>query len=157
VGLTITYSNNGANATLVGDINEYSVAKLGEVESQIADECTFHLAGISSITSSGVLPWMKFMKSLASNHKITFAECSPTFVDQMNMIPSFHHKANIVSVYRHYSCDGCGIKDQLLMKKGEHFDKTGSLNKSVPCPKCGGRLHYPDFDEDYFIFALSDH
>lgn len=118
------------------------IAKLG-------DTLTFNFRGIESINSLGVRAWVNFVKSIA-DRELSFEECPPIIVRQMNMIPSFVSSAKVTSVYVPYICDDCDTETLVLVQQ----DSFGAVEESKTCEHCKkGEMEFDGTPEQYFAFT----
>jgi hypothetical protein len=105
--------------------------------------------GILRINSAGVRNWMIYFRKLSNQErKVTFLECSPAFVMQMNLFPDFLCYNPVSSLYAPFFCSKCG-KDtlQIIMKDdvGPNF-----VPEPIKCQHCSSQADFDDDPETYF-------
>lgn len=134
-----------------GDINEDAELALAGLVHQIAKDSIFNLKDVSSINSCGVRAWINFLREVEKTKKITFDECPPEIVSQINMIPNFKGQAEILSVYAGYICDNCDYQHLELFRKGVNLPTDPSQSISdVHCPKCNSVMEMEELEEEFF-------
>ncbi|MFK7872117.1 MAG: hypothetical protein AB8C84_02955 [Oligoflexales bacterium] len=137
---------------LSGDINEDSEMALGQLKEQLpAKSCTFNFKSVSSINSCGVRAWINFLREAESGRSVTFEECTPEVVSQINMIPNFKGQAKIHSVYAGYFCDSCENHSLQLFQDGTNLPKDMNIDlPDVPCSNCGEVMEMEELEEEFF-------
>ena len=116
--------------------------------SKLGDSLTFNFKNVESINSLGVRAWVNFIK-LMKDKEISFEECPPIIVRQMNMIPSFTGNAKVHSVYVPYVCDNCDSESLVLVKN----DQFSTVSETARCENCKeGEMEFDGTPEQYFAF-----
>ncbi|MBI4404911.1 MAG: hypothetical protein HY537_12155 [Deltaproteobacteria bacterium] len=109
----------------------------------------FNFKGVGTINSCGVRSWVNFIKEL-SNLEVTYEDCPPVIVRQLNMIPSFRGHAQVVSVYIPYICASCDTEKMVLVP----HDQWGSVNPVIMCDNCAKEeMEFDGDPEQYFAFS----
>lgn len=113
----------------------------------------FNFKEVTAINSIGIRTWVNFVKELGTSG-ISYEECPPLIVRQMNMVPSFVGGAQVASVYAPYVCEECD-KEKLVAVTA---DKFGGGNPQIPesfkCEFCGkGDMELDGHPQQYFAFA----
>ncbi len=146
----ISESSNKYHIKLIGIIDEN--ADLSSLVSCKNKPIVFNFKEVSSVNSCGIRTWVNFMKEL-NNSSIEFVDCPPTIVRQMNMVPSFLGKANVISVYVPYVCDACEHEHQELTQIKDY--KSGTpVAESLKCPNCSSEEMEIDGNvKQYFAFV----
>lgn len=115
----------------------------------IAAPIVFNFKGLTGISSIGIRSWVNFLKELGGK-EIYYEECSPLIVRQMNMVPSFHGNAKVLSVFVPYVCEKCESEKLVLVSE----DQFGSVTESFPCEACKeGEMELDGHPQQYFAFA----
>jgi anti-anti-sigma regulatory factor len=109
----------------------------------------FNFKNVTSINSLGVRTWVNLMKLLAGK-SVTFEECPPVIVRQMNMIPSFKGTAKVQSVLVPYVCDECEAEAVSLVTQ-ENFSQVAEAYSCENCKK--GELEFDGNPKQYFAFT----
>lgn len=136
---------------IIGDINEDAEISLRRVAATLATKVVFNLRGITSVNSCGVRTWINFMREVEANRDITFEECTPEIVSQINMIPNFKGSAHIKSVYAGYACDGCDNQQWRLFEEGRNLpDSPDAEIGELDCPKCGKPMEMDELEDEFF-------
>ena len=80
-------TNKGSNKTVIlrGIIDED--ADFSQIQ-KLTGPLVFNFKELTAINSCGIRTWVNFLKEMAKV-KISFEECPPLVVRQMNMVPSF--------------------------------------------------------------------
>lgn len=110
----------------------------------------FNLAGLERFNSFGVRKWMDAMRALAESSSMTFVECSPTVIDQLNMINGFLASGRVVSFYGDMICDHCDAEATALFRASECRD----LDRLPPvkCDDCGRMMELEAGEDQYLLF-----
>jgi hypothetical protein len=109
--------------------------------------------GVTSINSCGIRTWVNVIKDL-SNLEITYEECPPLIVRQMNMVPSFLGHAKVTSAFVPYVCDDCDAETMTLVSADQFTAGNVSVPESMPCKACGkGEMEIDGNPKQYFAFA----
>ena len=110
---------------------------------------------IDRINSGGVRTWIRCFKELHSRGvQVIYEECPPQIVEQINMISNFIAGGTIESIYLPYSCQDC--KAPLMQLAPVARLKISRELPVLSCPKCGGKVNFDEFPEDYFVFLDRD-
>jgi len=138
--------------SLVGIINEDAPFVFQKLEEELAEasHVAFLFSQVRSINSLGVRAWVSFLRGLEERVSVSFRECTPDVIMQINMIPNFQGKAQIESFYVNYFCDVCGYKVQKLMSGGSLPVPPACPQKHTPQPE--GGLQTEELEEEYFAF-----
>jgi hypothetical protein len=124
------------------DVTFDALAKLGS-------PLSFNFKGVTSINSCGVRTWVNFVKSIPEV-EVTYEECPPLIVRQMNMVPSFVGHGKVKSVYVPYVCDACESESLALV----HENEFASVAETMPCENCKkGEMEFDGRPEQYFAFS----
>lgn len=109
--------------------------------------------GVTSINSCGIRTWVNVIKEL-SGVEITYEECPPLIVRQMNMVPSFLGHAKVVSAYVPYVCDDCDAETTTLANADQFSSGNVTVPESMTCTSCGkGEMEIDGNPKQYFAFA----
>ena len=137
---------------LSGGIDED--ARLDRLAGELAGQraVRLDLADVVRINSCGVREWVRFMRSIPRETKLTLESCSPIVVSQVNMISNFAGHAHIVSVKAPFACTACGYEEDVVIAvKGQ----PPQFPKRV-CPKCAKpQLMFDDVESSYFAFMAA--
>ncbi len=135
-----------------GEITEESTSELQKLADELksAKDIMFNLAKITKINSLGVRSWVQFVRAVGPEHKMTFEDCAPVIVLQINMIPSFRASATIDSVVCQYSCSSCRAMTTITVDCKKHDIDT--LPVAPACSKCGSETELDEDEEEYFGF-----
>jgi len=140
------------NATVVfikGFIDED--AQFGEI-GQIEGAFIFNFKDLTGINSCGIRNWVNFMKEL-KDREVSYEECPPALVRQMNMVPSVVGNAKVLSVYVPYVCDACDHEAEILVKAEKFSGATVNVEDVVECDSCKKKEMVIDGHPDqYFTF-----
>ena len=122
-----------------------------EVKEQTGPLC-FNFKEVLSINSTAIRNWVNFINEL-KHLKISYEECPPLIVRQMNMVPSFKGHANIRSVQLPYACEKCDF-ESLINYEGEGLKSpVSNLPSGMVCENCKkGKLEFDESIEEYFAF-----
>ncbi|MFZ9595853.1 MAG: hypothetical protein ACO3A2_07215 [Bdellovibrionia bacterium] len=109
---------------------------------------------VSRINSDGVRSWIKyFQKCQSTKTRLRFFECSPSVVDQMNLISNFISHGTVESLFVPFVCKKCHAEFLALFQSNE-IQKSGSKIPKMKCKKCSGEAEFDDVPEKYFSFLF---
>lgn len=145
-------SDTVTNVDFAGEISEDSTTELHKVAEELkaAKNIVFNLANITKINSLGVRSWVQFIRSIGPDHNLSFSECAPVTVLQINMIPSFRGHATIKSVLCQYSCSSCRTITTTTVECSRY--DIDNLPTPPACSKCGSETELDEDEEEYFGF-----
>lgn len=120
---------------LTGDIDENAVFQ--DIELGASKAVTIDLGGIEMINSGGSREWIKWTHSISRTIPVKFLNCSPVFMDYVNMIEGFiPAHGSIETFHLPYYCENC----DLITNKTYESNKIKTVAKdvalSLECPKC---------------------
>lgn len=118
--------------------------------SSIPGDVVFDLSGVRQISSMGVKKWVYFLERLGNQRRVTFAKCSPPFVQQASMIGNFLGQGKVRSVLVPYSCPDCGAERESEVELGD--GGSADLEDILPCEGCGGEMELDVIPEAYLSF-----
>lgn len=141
--------------SIVGPINEESEIHFAKLSENLGKNVVINFKQVSYINSLGVRSWINFMRDLG-NRKITFQECTPEIVNQINMIPNFKGNADIESVYGTFFCDDCGKSQEELFESGKTLPTSEDFKlPTVNCKNCGAKdIEFEEVEEAFFAFSI---
>ena len=114
---------------------------------------TFNFKGVTSINSCGVRNWVNFIKAI-EGREISYEECPPLIVRQMNMVPSFTGQAQVRSVFVNYVCDKCEKEKWVLISSDEFKTGAKNIKETLPCDCNGkGEMEFDGHPKQYFAFS----
>ena len=146
----ITESGTGNHVNLIGIIDEDT--DFSALLKLKTSPVVFNFKNITSINSCGIRTWVNFVKEFPEGN-VTFIECPPLVVRQMNMVPSFMGKAKVESVFVPYVCDSCEHEQNKLVLVSE-YKKGISIPETIQCEKCQSEEMEMDGNvKQYFSFA----
>ena len=119
-----------------------------------ARDLIFNLKEVKRISSFGVREWVKALKDLGSRtDHISFVECSPAIVSQLNMVANFAANVSVVSVQIPYYCAACGWDKESTLNITGSFEKVVGSIPSVQCQRCKASMAMDDEVENYLAFV----
>lgn len=123
-----------------------AIAKLG-------GPLVFNFKSLTAINSCGVRNWVNFLRDMQKT-EITFEECPPLIVRQMNMVPSFVGHAKVSSVYVPYVCDNCDTEKLVLVENAKFTGGNAQIEEVIPCEACKkGEMELDGHPQQYFAFS----
>lgn len=124
-----------------------------EAISKLGGPLIFNFKGLTAINSCGVRNWVNFLKEIQKT-EITFEECPPLIVRQMNMVPSFVGHAKVSSVYVPYVCDNCDTEKLVLVDHSKFVGRDPEIAEAIPCESCKkGEMELDGHPQQYFAFS----
>jgi hypothetical protein len=136
---------------LKGSVDEDAV--LGGVQFDNAKTVIMDLEKITAINSCGIREWIKWLKSMPAEVKLTYRQCPKVIVDQINMVAGFlPPNGSVESFFVPYFNEESGAEKMILFRNGEEF-KEGNLNPPAEVKDEKGQLMEMDVIEaKYFKF-----
>ena len=107
------------------------------------------LAGVPRINSCGVREWVNFVRELPEGLNFELENCSPSIINQVNMISNFVGTAKILSVQAPFVCPECTFEArfELQVQQGLAPDLP-----TMSCPQCSSMMEFDDLEDSYFFF-----
>lgn len=137
----------------IGEIDEN--ADFAELRHRLEGPVVFHLGSIRRINSCGVREWVNFVRDLPGVTELTFTNCSPAIVTQLNMIYNFRGNARVRSFYAPYVCENCNLEVDKLLEVEELFPE-GRIDRlpEFVCERCQDPMEFDDLPERYLSFLM---
>jgi len=110
------------------------------------------MKGVRRINSFGVRAWIDAIRKIPQATKLTFVECPPPVVDQINMVQGFLGHGKLISFYSPMICEECDEQQDELF----YVDKCRELGGKLPpvkCKRCGNAMEVDDLEEQYLLFV----
>jgi len=118
---------------------------------EIVGDLEISMKGVRRINSFGVRAWIDAIRKIPAEAKLTFVECPPPVVDQINMVQGFLGNGQLISFYSPMICEECDEQlDELF-----YVDKCRELGRKLPvvgCKRCGNPMEVDDLEEQYLLF-----
>jgi anti-anti-sigma regulatory factor len=119
---------------------------IGEVKGNL----NVHCKGITRINSVGVKTWINYFQKLKmAGVRVRFFECSPSIVEQLNMISNFSGGGEVVSILLPYSCIKC-VKEFVIPFETKKIDLDAL--PAAKCERSDCAIVFDDVPEEYFYF-----
>ncbi len=115
-----------------------------------------NLKALTRLSSFGVREWVRGIELLgAQADRISFVECSPAVVAQLNMVANFAGRAQVVSVQVPYFCEKCSWDTEVTRELDR--DLRTELDKLPPvvCKRCKNNMSFDDDPASFFSFQSS--
>lgn len=134
----------------------------GEVLGRLRDEidpfkrCSFNFRDIQYINSLGLRAWLSFLKHIQKERDITFEECAPIVVNQINFIEDFRGIGKIVSFYGFFSCTKCDHESSYLFDTTKGYKKIIEEVSQISCEKCKSGMELEEDEDAYFRFLTEN-
>ncbi len=110
------------------------------------------LKGVRRINSFGVRSWIDAIRKIPQDTRLSFIECPPPVVDQMNMVQGFLGHGKLVSFFAPMTCEECDEQLDELFQVDKCRELGGKV-PPVPCPRCGRAMEVDDLEEQYLLFV----
>jgi len=120
--------------------------------SEVRGEVEISLKGVRRINSFGVRAWIDVIRQIPAETKLTFVECPPPVVDQINMVQGFLGHGKLISFYSPMICEDCDEQEDALFTVAACRDLGGKL-PPVKCKRCGNAMEVDDLEEQYLLFV----
>jgi hypothetical protein len=154
VEYSIVQQDDGKIISLVGLINEDSELSFKNLLLELKDvkKVGFNFSKVKSINSLGVRAWVSFLRSIEEGRILSFYECTPDIIMQINMIPSFLGKATVMSFYVNYICETCHKEEKKIIETARLEQK--SIPKAPKCDKENCDMQTEELEDEYFVFLM---
>jgi hypothetical protein len=123
------------------------------VKKSVGGPLVVNFKGVTSINSCGIRTWVNVMKDLAAS-PVTYEDCTPLIVRQMNMVPSFLGHAKVASAFVPYVCENCEAETMVPVKAESFSNGNFTVAESMKCTSCNsGEMEMDGNPKQYFAFA----
>lgn len=152
--ITVTREQkNGLTSIRISGIIDEQVdlqAKIGALPARVNIICR----DIAALNSSGVRAWMVFFgRAAKARIHLTYSDCPPSIVEQLNSIKNFGCGGKVISVSIPFTCSQCRNEARGTVKT-EDLKSVAYQLPPVKCPKCGAPASFEDTAERYFGFLI---
>jgi hypothetical protein len=135
-----------------GALDENLAGILAQWQQTIGKRCVIRLRDVDWVNSSGVRSWAHFMRTFVEGRDLSFDECSPAIMRQVNLVPSFLPAHSIRSFVVPYDCTSCQTKEDVLVAMPE-ARRMGAAALTPPlCAKCGSAMECEESLDEYLSF-----
>lgn len=114
------------------------------------------LADVKRINSCGVRDWVNWLADLeASGKRVILVKCSPTIVNQLNLVNNFVGHALVKSFFAPYYCARCDVEQLELVQVDDFVGQTRPTPPRVVgrnCQQTQCEMAFDDIEEAYFSF-----
>ncbi len=114
------------------------------------------LADVRRINSCGVRDWVNWLTDLdRAGKQVLLVRCSPTIVNQLNLVNNFVGRAMVKSFFAPYYCAACD-REQLELIQVQDF--AGKGRPAAPpvrgrgCTQTPCQMAFDDIEDAYFAF-----
>lgn len=156
----LTYTMLQKNQTTVvnfaGPADENAAKVLSELLARLPQTpICLNMGGIEYFNSLGVRAWLNFVKLMGDGRPFSYSQCTPDFINQINMIPALTKGAEILSFSSEFACPRCGHQQTIEFNgKNDKSTLLGEFSQQT-CDKCGDTL-LPEEDPET-VLAFKDH
>lgn len=129
--------------------------ELAALVQQLKTETVFiDLSEIERINSCGVRDWVNWLGSLEKmgTQKMVFIKCSPSIVNQINLVSNFTGPGMVQSFYAPYFCANCDREKVLLVETRDMAGKPPYKAPTCRCDECDGPMEFDEMEESFFAF-----
>jgi len=145
--LTVTVESCGDRIVIhfAGRIDHASAEKFTGAFEKLRGTVCLNLRKVTYISSYGVGLLIRKLSAISSEHKVEFAECSETMVDQFQML-QFSRYGKITSFQARHVCARCNRMELVLLTQRDlqiDREKSAVRSPAFPCV-CGGQLAVDD-------------
>jgi anti-anti-sigma regulatory factor len=144
---TVSTEHGRSKVVVSGIIDEQ--ANLAALMRAEANQVEIDLGGVKRINSYGVRLWMNAMRELqVPGVRVTFVNCPPHVIDQVNMVHGFLGNAHVGSFVAPRVCDDCDEHADQQVDMGALREAKGVLPE-MACPRCTRPMELDDVDHKY--------
>ena len=131
------------------DASGVEVNKLNQL---VSGDCIFNLKKVEYVNSIGMKEWIGFMEDFSSGRKIIFEECSPSIINQINIIPEFTNYAKVTSFYSVFVCEECQFQMDHLFETSLGYTQIMEQSEKMVCRTCGNTMELDEYPKSYYSF-----
>jgi len=143
--------------SIAGSLDENSEVILNNALSEMRTSCVIDFSKTNNVNSCGVRAWIQFLQKAEEKAKISYTNCVPDIVIQMNMIPAFKGEAKIISLQAPFFCESCGTTKNITQKtENTSLQKLMADAETVSCESCKSNMEFEEVIEDYYAFLEED-
>ena len=136
------------------DANGVDISKLTE---KVDGDCIFNLKKVEYVNSIGMKEWIGFMETFSKGRTITFEECSPSIINQINIIPEFSNYAKVNSFFAVFVCEECQLHTDHLFDTKLGYKKIMEESEKMVCKSCGHPMELDEYPKSYYSFLENNH
>lgn len=141
---------DGQELVLKGVINEE--ATLDFMSTLPAGKVVVNTKDVDRINSCGVREWIQSLKNVPDGCELIYEECSPAFLDQINMISNFTGNGKVKSFYVPYICEACDTKADTLVDLDKCLNDDELELPEITCSECNEAMELGDDPDQLFGF-----
>ena len=151
------HADGSMELAVIGSLDESSEVFLNNALSELKSSCVVDFSQTNNVNSCGVRAWIQFLQKAEEKATISFANCVPDIVIQMNMIPAFKGGAKIISLQAPFFCEDCGkTKNVTQSMLDASFDELIETSNNIACESCKAKMELEEVAEDYYAFLEED-
>ena len=135
-----------------GPINENLGNNLVKLGGEVGKVVTFVLKDIDYINSIGIRCWLEFLRNFEDGRTITYEDCAPDMISQINMIPHIAGNATITSFYGTMACPQCDLERLQLFITADGYSALIKKAQNQKCEKCKATMELEEDAEAFFSF-----
>ena len=141
----VNHSGDRTEIRLGGIIDHTSADEFAKAFQTLRATVCLNLREVTRISSYGVGLLIRQLSAISREHKVEFAQCSETMVDQFQML-QFSNYGRITSFQARYACPRCDRQELRMLEVAKlKVDKRTDtvVSPAFPCA-CGGKLVVDD-------------
>lgn len=105
------------------------------------------------INSCGVRDWVNWLSAVQKKGiKVVLIRCSPSIVNQINLVTNFSGHSVVHSFFAPYYCESCDRETQKIIQTDTLLGGGAVHSPSFRCNDCGSALVFDDIEQSYFAF-----
>lgn len=147
---TLTEADGEHVLSIKGVINEE--ADLAFMKEIPAGKVIVNTRDVDRINSCGVREWIQALKEIPEGCELHYVECSPAFLDQINMISNFIGDGKVESMYIPYICEDCDTKKDELIDLNVCLKDDELELPEIECSECKEAMELGDDPDQLFGF-----
>ena len=131
------------------DANGVDVSTL---QDRVKGDCIFNLKKVEYVNSIGMKEWIGFMETFSKGRAITFEECSPSIINQINIIPEFSNYAKVKSFFAVFVCEECQLHSDHLFDTSLGYKAIMEESEKMMCKSCNHPMELDEYPKSYYSF-----
>ncbi len=140
--VTIKHEGDRTLIALSGRVDESGAAQLSAAFEELRSTVCLNLREVTLVSSYGIGLLMRHLGAISRSHKVEFAECSESMVDQFQML-EFSSYGRITSFVVRYVCGRCDRQETYLIDIERDLEvevETRTIRSPEYKCACGGKL-----------------
>ena len=148
---TLREENQEFTIDFIGAVDEKSSQVLTQLLARLtAKVIVLNMEGVEYFNSLGIKAWAHFVKPLVAGRTVSYENCPPDFINQINMMPILAKSIPILSFASEFICPDCNHSQRELFDATKAKKALFAEFEQKICSECQGLL-LPDEDPETIL------